>query len=376
MQTIKRLLKMTLIVIGSLIMLILLSIIFFVNISPQFGGSPSKEQVKYYETLDNYKDGKFKNYIEPKMEIDFINGLREWFRTVPERQPQEPLPVLKMDSLDIERFTVDSTRVTWFGHSAFLLEIDGLKILLDPMFGEVAAPHPNLGKKRYAGLPIEIEKLPKIDAVIFSHDHYDHLDYPTIKRLHSKVKKFYTPLAVGSHLKEWGVAEEKISEFNWWEETRLESLKLVCTPAQHFSGRGVFDRETTLWSSWVITGKDDNIFFSGDGGYGDHFKEIGEKYGPFDLALMECGQYNEQWHDIHMMPEETAQAAVDVNSKLFMPIHWGTFTLSFHSWKDPAERVSKKAFELGINMASPKIGEALVIEHPDYPDEKWWESIK
>ena len=182
------------------------------------------------------------------------------------------------------------------------------------MLSAVPAPHPLLGGKRFSKeLTISIEKLPQIDAVILSHDHYDHLDYESIKKLHPKVGHFFAPLGLGVHLLEWGVPEGKITELDWWGQTTFEDLTLISTPSQHFSGRGLTDRDKTLWCSWVIQSEDEKIFFSGDSGYGDHFKSIGEKYGPFDFAMMECGQYNSLWSEIHMFPEETAQAGVDVH---------------------------------------------------------------
>ena len=207
-----------------------------------------------------------------------------------------------------------------------------------------------------------------------SHDHYDHLDYETIQKLKDKVGVYFTPLGLGNHLIEWGVNKERINELNWWDSIDFDGIKLICTPARHFSGRGLFDRATTLWCSWVIEGKKDNVFFSGDSGYDTHFKEIGEKYGPFDISLMECGQYNEDWKLLHMMPEETVQAALDLKSKLTMPIHWGGFTLAFHDWTDPIERVVNKAKKLNMPITTPKIGEPVIIGKETYPIEKWWKN--
>jgi L-ascorbate metabolism protein UlaG (beta-lactamase superfamily) len=242
------------------------------------------------------------------------------------------------------------------------------------MFGQTAAPHPLLGPKRYSKeLPIEIEQIPYIDAIILSHDHYDHLDYGSIQQLKDKVGAFYTPLGVGNHLRSWGVQDSIIHELDWWDSIMLDNIQLVCAPAQHFSGRGLFDRATTLWSSWVVKADSMNVYFSGDGGYGPHFKEIGEKYGPFNISLMECGQYNEDWKAIHMMPEETVQAAVDLNSNYFTPIHWAGFTLAFHDWDEPVIRAATKAQELNIPMLTPKIGEQILLDHIQPTPTKWWE---
>ncbi|WP_245579253.1 MBL fold metallo-hydrolase [Algoriphagus mannitolivorans] len=347
----------------------------FTNFSPQFGKEPSAEQKARFEQLPHYQEGKFQNLMPTTMDMDFWKAIRmlpKFFRSNPDSRPDFEIPVLKVDSLDLVK-KHEPARLVWFGHSAFLLQIDGKNILLDPMFGEVPAPHPLLGKKRYSNeLPIEVEKLPTIDMVIFSHDHYDHLDYGSVQKLKNKTKKFLTPLGVGSHLQHWGVDEGKIQEMDWWEETVYEDLLLAFTPSRHFSGRGLNNRFSTLWGSWVIKGRQENIFFSGDSGYGSHFKSIGEKYGPFDFAMLECGQYNENWKEIHMMPEETALAGVDLAANVIMPIHWGAFTLAMHSWTDPVERVLAKGKELGIPVFIPKIGEQVFIQEEMTIREQWW----
>lgn len=369
---------MTGLLILSIILLIVLITIVFVYTSPQFGGSPTKEQKLAYAQTGHYENGKFVNQIPSPMEVgikDIPSLLYKQIKGDPNKQPGIKFDVLKIDSLDIEQKPDSITRLTWFGHSAFLLEIRGKKILIDPMFGDVPAPHPWLGRSRYSnGLPIEIEKLPQIDAVIMSHDHYDHLDYGSIMRLKEKTKEFYMPLGVGAHFRKWGVQDERIHELDWWDDIELDSLKFTCAPARHFSGRGFGDRAATLWASWVIESPDKKIYFSGDSGYGPHFKEIGERFGGFDFAMMECGQYNEKWHSIHMMPEETIQAAIDINSKMTMPIHWAAFTLSLHSWTDPVERALKKAEELNVPFCTPQIGEPVIIGKT-YPGSKWWRTL-
>lgn len=364
-------------VIGIIVFVLVLFIIgaLFVNLNPEFGGSPSKEDIKKYELSGNYEKGKFMNLIPTSMDMDFGNMtgvLKKFIKGVPNSKPKFKIPVEKIDSLNlVQNDTL--TKLIWFGHSTFLLQMDGKNILIDPMFGDVPAPHPWLGKKRYSKqLPIEIEKLPAIDLIIISHDHYDHLDYGSIKKLKSKTKKFCVPLGVGTHLKAWDIDPNMIHEFNWWESKQLDSINLVFAPARHFSGRGVSNRWSTLWGSWVVTGRNDNIYFSGDSGYGPHFKEIGDKYGPFDFAMMECGQYNENWAQIHMMPEETAQAALDLNTEIMMPIHWGAFTLALHSWTDPVERVTKQANKLNMPIAVPKIGETIVIGQERVSNDEWW----
>lgn len=370
---------MTAIVIVSIILLLFIVGFVFINTSPQFGGKQTAEQKMAYAKTGHYEDGKFVNLIPSPMDIgmkDIPSLLYQQIKGDPHRQPSKKFDVQHIDSLEIEQKPDSITRLTWFGHSAFLLEIAGKKILLDPMFGDVPAPHPWLGKSRYSnGLPIEIEKLPQIDAIIMSHDHYDHLDYGSIMKLKAKTKQFYMPLGVGAHFRKWGVPNEQIHELDWWQDIQLDSLTFTCTPARHFSGRGFGDRATTLWSSWVIVTPEKKIYFSGDSGYGPHFKEIGERFGPFDYAMMECGQYNEKWQSIHMMPEETIQAALDVQAQITQPIHWGAFTLSLHTWTDPIERATKEANAKGVTLCTPEIGEPVLIGK-QYPSSTWWEAYK
>ncbi|MFT6370197.1 MAG: L-ascorbate metabolism protein UlaG (beta-lactamase superfamily) [Maribacter sp.] len=363
--------------IGFLLVLII-GVALFVNLSPEFGGAPSKKQRETYAQSSNFKNGVFRNIDNVKMEMSFgkfIKMIGGYFGDNPNTVPNIDITVSKIDSTAIANYSGPS-RLVWFGHSSFLLQIEGNNILIDPMFGDVPAPHPMLGVNRFSkSLPIEIEKLPKIDAVIFSHDHYDHLDYGSIQLLKGKVDMFYTPLGVGAHLAEWGVAETKIVELDWWDEVVYKGLKFISTPAQHFSGRGLRDGGKTLWSGWVIQSDTDNIFFSGDSGYGPHFKEIGERLGPFDFAMMECGQYNELWKEIHMTPEETAQAGLDVKASKIMPIHWGAFKLALHPWTEPVERISKKASALGIPLLVPRIGMPIYIDKPNFTKDNWWEQI-
>ena len=347
--------------------------ILFLNYSPQFGKGITKDQKREYSKLENFQNGKFINQHPSPMDVNYWKIIKELTKTAANRNPTEDILVEKIDSITIKNHDTNITQLTWFGHSTFLLEIDGKKILIDPMLSETPSPIPFFGAKRYSSrIPIEAEKLPFIDAIILTHDHYDHLYYETIKQMKNKVGRFYTPLGVGNHLKHWGVNEEKITELNWWESVDFDGISLVCTPARHFSGRGLFDRATTLWCSWVIKGAKDNIYFSGDGGYDIHFKEIGNKYGPFDISMMECGQYNEDWKLIHMMPEETVQASIDLKSELMLPIHWGAFTLAFHDWTDPIERVMIKANELNMHVITPKIGEPVILGSENLPSEKWW----
>lgn len=347
---------------------------------PSFGGDVSKEKQLVYAESPQYRQGKFRNpnpNAPRDMSFGELMGLAVKFFTtkVPEGKPHEDLKVQKVDPASVTNYDGPS-RLIWYGHSAFLLQTGGKNILLDPMFGKVPAPHPLLGGNRFNNeLPIDIEQLPQIDAVILSHDHYDHLDYDSVMQLKDKTNHFIMPLGVSVHLEAWGISREKITELDWWETIHFEGLNLVCTPAQHFSGRKMNNGQSTLWCSWIIQSENENIYFSGDSGYAPHFKEIGDKYGPFDLALMECGQYNKLWSEIHMMPEETAQASIDLKAKKAMPIHWAGFKLALHSWKDPIERFEAAAESLNLETVTPQIGEEILLKDTIKTYNQWWENL-
>jgi len=375
----KKFFKKAAIFIGGLFLVTFIAIALFMNMSPQFGGIVSKEQQREFEKLDHYNDGKFLNFEPIKMNFDFDNIskiVQQLLNPVANTKPKNNITVTKFDLTTLHNQTIGKTRVTWLGHSSFLIEIEGKTILLDPVFSEYASPLDISSAKRFINtMPFKLEDLKTIDAVIISHDHYDHLDYKTILKIKDKVKHVFTPLGVGNHFKTWEVDASKIQELDWWQETNLGTIKLVCTPARHMSGRGLLDQSSTLWSSWCILGKNQKLYFSGDGGYGNHFSEIGEKYGPFDLAMLECGQYDEKWAGIHMIPEETVQAGIDVKATTMMPIHWGAFKLANHTWTDPVERFVKKSTELKTNYVTPKIGQSITLTSDNYPQKKWWENL-
>jgi len=368
-----KILKRIMIGVVSVVTLITLVGVVFVNVSPQFGAGAKDASLERIRKSPNFLNGAFINSEKTLQSTGFKwSTIPKFFTDGNNKTPKVDLPVEKLSTKYFET-EPQQPRITWFGHSAAFVELEGLNIFIDPMLGEVPAPHPMLGSKRFQKeLPISIDSLPKIDVVLISHDHYDHLDYGSIVKLKDKVEQFYVPLGIKAHLTSWGIDADKITEFDWWESINYNGVKFVSTPARHFSGRGVTNRNSTLWCSWVLKSDNSNIFFSGDSGYGKHFKEIGEKYGPFDFTMMECGQYNEQWAQIHMSPEETIQASIDVQSNLVMPIHWGSFKLALHSWDDPIVRASAKANELNVTITTPKVGEAIVLGGSDFPSEKWW----
>lgn len=341
---------------------------------PAFGKRASKEKLRGRSVSSQYEEGKFLNQTPTSMSMSLsttYTTLRDFIKGNPNGRPKRPIRAELWQPHNGEGSR--QSRITWLGHSALILELNGKLLLLDPMLGKSPSPFPLFGGKRYADrLPFEIGKLPRIDAVLISHDHYDHLDYGSIMRLKTKVGRFFVPLGVGAHLERWGVERERITECDWWEETALGDIALACTPARHFSGRSLLDRNAHLWCSWVIDGSETKIFFSGDSGYGPHFCEIGDKYGPFDLTLMECGQYDERWAAIHMKPEETVQAHLDVRGGVMIPIHWGAFTLAVHDWTDPVERAVRAAKAKDVVIATPRIGEAVPIGGPEYPSATWW----
>jgi len=369
--------KMIILFIGLILMLILIACFIFINFSPQFGAKTTRFSNERFKRSENYTNGKFtsteKTAMMTKMGLStimkfFLNG-----GTVPKFSiPIEKNSQIKEDNLTIT--TDKNVKVIWFGHSAVLLDINSRKIFIDPMLGNVSSPLQLLGPKRFnRDLPIKIKDIPELDAILISHDHYDHLDYWSIIQLKDKVKKFYVPLGVAAHLKSWGIDELKIVELDWWEAAKLEELNFICTPSRHFSGRGLSNRNSTLWCSWVIKGENISIFFSGDTGYNQAFKKVGDKFGPFDLTFLECGQYNEAWADIHMMPEETVQANIDLRGKLLMPIHWGAFKLSVHPWQEPVERLLTKANLLNVEVITPMIGEQVILGKSE-PSSRWWDN--
>nr|WP_281890819.1 MBL fold metallo-hydrolase [Paenibacillus sp. YYML68] len=348
----------------------------YMTLHPVFGGNVSPEQKEQFAKLSNYADGKFVNQVPTQMDMNASNVwsmLKDSMSGAKDRNPAGQLPVVPIDWSKINS-TEDS--LTWFGHSAFLLSIDNKKLLVDPMLGPVASPVTFAGSKRYSeNMLAVIDKLPPIDAVFITHDHYDHLDYPSIRKLKDKVQHFFVPLGVGVHLTRWGVAEERITELNWWDEMEYEGLTIALTPAKHFSGRGLFNKDTTLWGGWVILGKETRFYTSGDGGYDAHFKEIGQRYGPFDIALIEGGQYDRRWSWVHMTPEEAVQAHNDVNGRNMMLIHWGAFTLAYHGWTEPIERAVAAADQAKVKLIAPPIGETIQLVGELAPSHSsWWKS--
>ncbi|WP_068621110.1 MBL fold metallo-hydrolase [Paenibacillus tuaregi] len=359
--------------IAIVLIIVVVTVYLYIRLHPIFGGRPSEETRKRMNQSGHYSKGKFINLLETSVDHGLKNTfsiLRDMLKKDVGRRPAKPLKVVPYTS---SSNPPETAAVTWFGHSALLLELDGKRIFLDPMLGRAPSPTPIVGGKRYSDrLPCEIDELPELDAVILSHDHYDHLDFVSILKLRDKVKTFFVPLGVAAHLERWGVHPGRIREYDWGEEGDLDGIRLVCTPARHFSGRSL-SGNSTLWCSWAIHGREARIFYSGDSGYGPHFAEIGRKYGPFDLTLMECGQYDPRWASIHMVPEESVQAHEDVRGHVMLPIHWGAFTLALHPWTEPVERARVEAARRGVVLTTPRIGETVRLgPGAEYPSSTWW----
>jgi L-ascorbate metabolism protein UlaG (beta-lactamase superfamily) len=355
------------------VLLVLSFIIFLFMQQPSFGRLPKGKRQARIEASSNYKDGKFRN-LEPTQTIaegvSYVSMMIDFFGKGVDREPVSDIPSVKTD---LQNFNSKEPAIIWFGHSSFLIFIQGKRILVDPVFSLRPSPVQFAGSKSYAGTRIySPADFPDLDLIIITHDHYDHLDYESISVLKDRAAHFYAPLGVGEHLSRWGIDESIITEFDWWESEEIfPGIQLTSTPARHFSGRG-FSRDRTLWSSYVLKTKDHSIFIGGDSGYDNAFKAIGEKFGPFDIALLECGQYDVKWPLIHMMPEQTVQASLDLKASVLMPVHWGKFTLGLHPWKEPIQRALLEAEKLQVNVTTPMIGEPVVIGK-SLPSSKWWD---
>jgi len=287
------------------------------------------------------------------------------------RTPPAPLP-----SVDPRegwaRPVEEGLRVTWLGHSTTLIEIDGKRVLTDPVWGPRASPVSFLGPKRFQPVPVSIEALPPLDAIVISHDHYDHLDYPSVRALAKLRVPIITSLGVGMHLEAWGIPAERITELDWWEEAKLPGLTLTAAPAHHFSGRTLGSRNSTLWSSFVIRGERHSVYFSGDGGLSPLYAEIGRRLGPFDLVMMEVGAFHPSWGAVHLGPDNAIEAWRQIGSGRFLPIHWGTFNLAMHAWDDPAERLFARSPQ-GLLM--PRLGQPIEPVRADDGVDPWWRSV-
>jgi L-ascorbate metabolism protein UlaG (beta-lactamase superfamily) len=324
----------------------------------------------------NCKNGVFINPVH----TDIYTGSNLWdvtWRWITKRnRVLEPTQTLKFksDATFHSPLSDNGLRIVWIGHSTLLIEIDGKRFLTDPVWSKRATPVRPFGPVRFFDPPIALEDIPKIDGIIISHDHFDHLDCATIQKLGKTGVTFYAPLGVGQHLEAWGISNDRIKEMDWWDKAFVgKGHSLVATPARHFSGRSLFRRNRTLWCSWVIKGSTHRVFFGGDGGMWPGFKAIGDKYGPFDISFVQIGAYNSDWKNIHMFPEEAVQAHLDLKGNVLVPIHWGTFNLAFHTWTEPVERLLTSAKENNIRLSLPEPGQSIKFPETSI-NSYWWTS--
>ncbi len=343
----------------------------------QFGGKLNDRLKDRYSKSDQWIDGEFKNLEKTNMSFSFHSLpklLYKQFFDTKGREPKSPLSIIPFNETEFLASS-DRSKMIWYGHSVALLRIDGKTLLIDPMLGPDAAPIAPFKSTRFSKDTLKlIDHLPPIDILLLTHDHYDHLDLASIEKLIPKVDKYFVSIGTGRHFESWGVHTNQIIEFDWWDRQQIDNLEITLTPSRHFSGRGLKDNSKSLWGGWVFKTPNENIYWSGDGGYGEHFKEIGKRLGPFDFGVMECGQYNENWHQIHMFPEESVQAALDAGVQKAMAVHWAGFSLAQHTWKDPIERFVKAAEDKGLAHATPALGE--LFSYSEDVKKRWWENYK
>lgn len=342
----------------------------------QFGSKPTGDRLAKMTSSPNYKDGAFQNLSHTPPFTNggnFLNVSKKFFFQKSKRSA--PATPLKATKVDLKSLDPREDLIVWFGHSSYYLQVAGKRMLVDPVLSGSASPV-SFTTRSFAGTDLySTDDMPELDILFITHDHYDHLDHKTITALRSKVKRVVTGLGVGAHLERWGYDAKKITELDWHQSTDLgDGFKATSAPARHFSGRG-FKRNGTLWSSFVLYTPQQKIYIGGDSGYDTHFAEIGAKYGPFDLAILENGQYNEYWQNIHMMPEETVQAAFDLGAKKLFPVHWSKFALSLHDWDESIKRAVAEADKKGMPLMHPTIGTPVKLKDAS-ASAKWWEGYQ
>ena len=350
--------------------------IYFFLQQPKFGTHAQAEHLEAIQKSPNYRDGSFQNQQPTpalKEGVGYLTVMKKFFFGKDSRnRPSEPLPVVKTN---LHTLPIDSNILVWFGHSSYYMQVDNKRILVDPVFSGNASPV-NFTTKCFAGTNVySVSDMPDIDLLVITHDHWDHLDYKTMQGLRLKCKQVVTGLATGAHLQRWGFGKQQIKELDWGEDFFwCPGFTLSATPARHFSGR-TFTRNKALWLSLVLTTPTQKLYIGGDSGYHTQFAEIGDKYGPFDLVMLECGQYNEYWKYIHMMPEQVVQAAQDLRATTLLPVHWGKFSLSVHAWDEPIERALAEAEKKGVTIIHPAIGEVVNLKNPQ-TFKRWWTGIR
>ena len=338
------------------------------EIVPAIGGAPEGERLEGLVSQSNYHDGRLRNDLPLDESLSAVMGAIFGERA----EATEPSEMLSFPAPDLPS-EAGALAVTWLGHSSVLLEIEHQRILIDPMWSDHASPLNGVGPERYLVSPLKKEDVPTVDAVIISHDHYDHLDMQSIQYLSDRGTQFVVPIGIGAHLEAWDVPSKQIQELGWWGEYAVGSLRIVCTPARHFSGREVADRFATLWAGWAMIGAEHKVFFSGDSGMGPHFAEIGQRLGPFDLSMFEVGSYDPAWPDVHLGPEQALEAHRVSNGKYMLPVHWSTFVMGNHSWTEPGERLLAAA-NPEDHLILPTPGQRISLNPSDaeLPQTRWW----
>lgn len=331
-----------------------------------------------YDASPQFKGCSFQNLPNPEV-LPSASAWRIWSRFIVgskvDTVPVDPIPVRMLNTADLDALDAKANHVVRLGHSSHLLKLQGKYWLIDPVFSERASPFSFAGPKRFHKPPLTLEQLPPIEGLILSHDHYDHLDVATIEYLAQRVQRYFVPLGVRARLLAMGVPADRVTELDWWQGGEHNGVKLTATPAQHFSGRTLMDRDRTLWASWVVQSGDQRIFYSGDSGYFPGFRQIGERFGGFDLALMENGAYDAYWPAVHMTPEQSVQAFEDLRGKVLYSVHNTTFDLAFHTWHDPLDRIARLSQARNIELATPVIGEVLTVGKAR-TNVRWWEGLK
>lgn len=343
---------------------------------PKFGQLPSGEHLAAITQSPNYRDDSFRN-IEPIPRFtDNESSSKGWigYLLAKKERPTPPLPVPFVKT-DLKALDINRNIVVWLGHSSFYIQFSGKRILIDPVFSSYASPVP-YSNNAFAGTnPYSANDIPDIDYLLITHDHWDHLDYPTIKALDEKIDHIICPLGVGSHFARWGFTEERISEGDWNSSINLAADSSVhILPARHYSGRGL-TRNKTLWAAYALISPQQKIYISGDSGYGSHFKVAGESLGPFDLAILDSGQYDQSWRYVHMMPEDAVKAAKDLGAKALLPAHIGKFSIAFHSWDDPFIRIQNASRNQGYRLLTPRLGEPVDLHNEEQVFANWWNTL-
>lgn len=348
--------------------------------SAQFGRLPEGERLERIKKSPRYADGTFHNLLPTPILTDgsgvISSLLQSFFVKKDNPVPPGPVPTIKTSLKSLNRNT---DTVIWLGHSSFFIQLGGKRILIDPVLSDYAAPFSFSNRAFPGSNPFTAEDMPEIDVLLVSHDHWDHLDYPALTALRPKIKQVFCGLGVGEHLQRWGFPENIIQEADWGEQMKLGSLTLYMTSARHFSGRSL-TRNKTLWGGFVMETPQRRIFYSGDSGYGPHFAELGEQFGTFDLALLECGQYDKRWSLIHMMPEETAKAADDLRTKILLPAHAGKFSIAYHAWDEPYKRLAAASQNKSWQLVAPVIGEPFLFDAAEADKDgraavEWWKEL-